>query len=157
MTVERGKGSWSSAQSIATSNLCKAWSDPQSVATGGKSGSTYDRSRVGQTRRVVRFEGCPDAPDEPAAEQLIVAADAGEKGVPRGYLDSQTHALNAVIALRDAKALAMSLGLPCRFVWPDLWRKDCAIMCSHHVDGAHLGYVGAASMPRMRPRSDANA
>ena len=75
--------------------------------------------------------------------------------MPLGYLDKQTHELNSDIALRNAKALATSLGLPCRFAWPVLWCKDCAIICSAHPEGPHKDYIGRSILPRMSPRGDA--
>ena len=121
------------------------------IATSTRGSTKRDESR----RRVVRFKGVPIASDEPANERPNSATRAGDVRLLRGYHATQMHELNSVIALRNAKALAMSLGLPCRFAWPVLWCKDCAVICSAHPEGPHKDYIGRAILPRMSPRSDA--
>jgi len=110
-------------------------------------------SHFGQSRRTVLFEGCLGAPREPAAVQLPAATGVGDRDAPLGYLDSQMHALNAIIALRDAKALSLSLGSPWCFGWPVLWSMEYAFICGPNPDGEDLDYVDTAIMPRMVARS----
>jgi hypothetical protein len=117
---------WSGAQRTATGFEGRdAATDPAYGVTGdGDRRVGADRSK----RRVVRLKGVPKAVNDPAEERRNIAKLVGDVRMLRGFQDTQMHELNSVIALRNAKALAMSLGLDCCFAWPVLGAKDDAII-----------------------------
>ena len=127
MAVEKRR-SWYEADSSAPwggDYVFAAWSGAKSTATCSNTQSTATRtvssvikndkarkmSQSSRKRRVVRFKGVPRDSDEPADKGQNVAPPAGEMRTLRGFRDTEMHELNSVIALRNAKALAMSLGL----------------------------------------------
>jgi len=139
MAVERC-GSWYEAGSAASWSgdlVLAAWSGSKSAATCSDTMSTAlsaerqviknDKARKmsqsSRKRRVVRFKGVPRDSNEPAGGENNVDLPNGDVRLLRGFNDTEIHELNTVIALRNAKALAMSLGLNCRFAWPVLWCK----------------------------------
>jgi hypothetical protein len=112
------------------------------------------RAKSGE-QYAVRFTGVPKVTYELAGKKRKVSKPAGDVKLLRDFHDTPLHELNALIALRDAKALAMSLGIHCRFEWPVLWRKDDAIICSAPPGGPKKDFTGKGIMPVILARSDA--
>ena len=128
------------------------WGSTKRAAKGKVQEASQKESCARQPGRAVRSKGSHGTPNEPSPVQLPVATDVGGRDVPFGYLDSTMQELNAMIALRDAKALALSLGSPCCFGRPVLWSAERAI-CEPHPDARPL-YVDASIMPRTVARWD---
>jgi len=106
---------WSGSKSAAT---CSSFQSTASSAVRNiiKNDKARELSQRTRERRTVRFKGVPRNSDEPAGIEHNNTLPNGEVRKLRGFNDAEMHELHTVIALRDAKALAMSLGLKCRFL-----------------------------------------
>ena len=145
--------SWGGAKCAAPGDICQDMT--VYVARTVIKNSHRRVSADSGKRHVVRFKGVPKVTYDLAGKGRNVTKPAGDVKLLRDFHDTPAHELNALIALRDAKALAMSLGIHCRFEWPVLWRKDDAIICSTPPGGPKKDFIGKGIMPIMRPRSDA--
>ena len=148
--------------------ILEPWSGAQSTATKGEGkviipGTVHSavkaiagRPGIGRNKgRAVRFKGVPNAVNDPAEIQPSVAEPASDTRTLRGFHDTQMHELDSAIALRNAKALAMSLGTSCHFAWPVLRNAEGAIICGVHPEGPTKDFIGEGIMPRMSSRENA--